>query len=340
MNKEIRTIDLLTTPEIAGLQLRHFAGEADYPAMVTLLNRCSEADALDYVTTLDGLKFDYSHLINSDPAQDMIMAEVNGQLVGYGRVYWHQEAEGPWVYGHVGRIDPRWRRQGLGRAILDYNQQRLRAIAAGHKPTGPLHFAADVSNDAAETGTLALLQQDGYEPIRYFFKMVRPDLDHIPDLPLPAGLEIRPALPEHYAAIVAANLEAFQDHWGITANPEEELTVEMLTSSPVFDPTIWQVAWDGNEIAGMVLNYIDRNENEKYGRQWGYTEEICVRRPWRQRGLAKALIARSLQVLKERGMSQTALFVDADNISGALRLYEGMGYRVVRRSSQYRKPLN
>jgi len=340
MSKEIRTINLPAAPDIAGLRFRHFAGETDYPAMVALLNRCSEADALDYVTTLDGLKYDYSHLINSDPAQDMIMAEIDGQLVGYGRVYWHQEAEGPWVYGHVGRIDPRWRRQGLGRAILCYNQQRLRTIAAGHEPTRPQLFAAEVNNDEAEIGTLALLRQEGYEPIRYFFKMVRPNLDNIPDLPLPPGLEIRPALPEHYAAIVAANLEAFQDHWGITSNPEEELTVEMLTSSPVFDPTIWQVAWDGDKIAGMVLNYIDRNENEKYGRQWGYTEEICVRRPWRERGLAKALIARSLHLLEEEGMNQAALYVDAENISGALRLYETMGYQVIRRSSQYRKPLD
>jgi mycothiol synthase len=112
-----------------------------------------------------------------------------------------------------------------------------------------------------------------------------------------------------------------------------------LTSDPVFDPAIWQVAWDGDEVAGMILNFIDREENEKFGRQWGYTEEICVRRPWRKRGLASSLIAHSLRVLKERGMNTAALYVDAENLSGALRLYEKMGYEVIRRGSDHRKPL-
>jgi ribosomal protein S18 acetylase RimI-like enzyme len=90
----------------------------------------------------------------------------------------------------------------------------------------------------------------------------------------------------------------------------------------------------------MVLSYIDRDENEKFGYKRGYTENICVRRPWRRQGLAKALIALSLLVLKERGMSEAKLGVDAENISGALHLYESMGYQVVKRSTIYRKPLS
>jgi ribosomal protein S18 acetylase RimI-like enzyme len=100
------------------------------------------------------------------------------------------------------------------------------------------------------------------------------------------------------------------------------------------------VAWDGDEVAGMILNFIDRDENEKHGRLWGYTEEICVRRPWRRRGLASSLIAHSLRVIKERGMEAAALFVDAENLSGALGLYERMGYQTIRRAVSFRKPLD
>jgi mycothiol synthase len=88
------------------------------------------------------------------------------------------------------------------------------------------------------------------------------------------------------------------------------------------------------------LSFIDKDQNEIYGRKRGYTENICVRRPWRKQGLAKALIASSLVALKERGMTEAGLGVDSENTSGALHLYEFMGYRVVKRSTIYRKPLN
>lgn len=89
----------------------------------------------------------------------------------------------------------------------------------------------------------------------------------------------------------------------------------------------------------MVLNYINAEENRVYGRRRGYTETICVRRPWRGRGLARALLARSLRMLQELGLSEAALTVDADSPSGALRLYKSMGFVVDRQSAVYRKPL-
>jgi mycothiol synthase len=88
-----------------------------------------------------------------------------------------------------------------------------------------------------------------------------------------------------------------------------------------------------------VLNFVDHAENEEYGRKRGYTEGICVRRPWRRQGLARALIARSLQVLQGCGMTEAALGVDAENPSGALRLYQSLGFRKVKRVTVYRKSL-
>jgi len=90
----------------------------------------------------------------------------------------------------------------------------------------------------------------------------------------------------------------------------------------------------------MVLNFINRKENEEYGRQRGYTETICVRRPWRRQGVARALIARSLQTVKAQGMTEAALGVDTQNPSGARRLYESMGFRPVKSHTLYRKPLD
>lgn len=89
----------------------------------------------------------------------------------------------------------------------------------------------------------------------------------------------------------------------------------------------------------MVLNRLDEAQNEQYGRRRGYTQDVFVRRPWRRRGLARALLARSIRMFCEMGMEETALGVDTRNPSGALRLYEGMGYKQVQRHTFFSKEM-
>jgi mycothiol synthase len=84
---------------------------------------------------------------------------------------------------------------------------------------------------------------------------------------------------------------------------------------------------------------INAKENEANNRRRGMTELISVARPWRGKGIAKALMARCMTELKARGMTEAALGVDAENPSGALKLYEKMGFKVVKRATFYRKPL-
>jgi ribosomal protein S18 acetylase RimI-like enzyme len=105
------------------------------------------------------------------------------------------------------------------------------------------------------------------------------------------------------------------------------------------DTSLWRIAWDGGEVAGQVRAYINAEENEQFGRKRGYTEHISVRRPWRRRGLARALIAASFPLLRERGMTEAALGVDTENVSGALRVYEACGFKPISRSTSYRRPL-
>jgi mycothiol synthase len=71
----------------------------------------------------------------------------------------------------------------------------------------------------------------------------------------------------------------------------------------------------------------------------GYTEVIGVCRSWRKRGVAGALIARSLQAQKAEGMTESALGVDSENPSGANRLYEECGFHAVKRTIVLSKPL-
>jgi ribosomal protein S18 acetylase RimI-like enzyme len=328
-------VELPDAPDIPGLTFRRFRGESDYPKMVTVVEGSKVEDKIEDVDTVESIARGYSNLKNSDPYRDMLFAEVDGQVIGYNRVMWWEEVGKGRVYSHFGFLLPEWRHKGIGGAMLRHSERRLREIAAEHSFEGERileSYAADT-----QPGLDNLLKSEGYTPVRHFYDMVRPDLENIPDLPLPEGFEVRPVTPEHYRPVWEAMVEAFRDHWGEQEVEEEEFPRWM--DEPHWQPHLWQIAWHGSDVAGMVQNYIDEDQNAKFNRKRGYTENIAVRRPYRKQGLASALIVRSLRMLKELGMEEAALGVDTENLSGALRLYEGLGFRAVKRSTDYRKPL-
>jgi len=329
--------ELAQAPAVPGLAFRRFRGEADYPAMSAVINGSKEADGLEWANSVEDIERNYRHLTNCDPETDMLFAEVDGHVVGYSRVWWSQEAEGAWIYQHFAHLLPEWRGRGIRRALVRSNERRLREVASGHPEDGPRFFEAWLSD--TESHWASLLESEGYEAVRHGFSMVRPDLEGIPDLPLPEGVEVRPVNPQHVPAIWAAAKEAFRDHWHYSEDEWSLAHLREWQESPTYTPELWQVAWAGEQVAGMVQNFVNEAENEEYDRKRGYTEGICVCRPWRRQGLARALIARSFQVLKDQGMTEAALGVDADNPNGALRLYKSMGFQVEKRHMTFRKAL-
>lgn len=322
-------------PDVAGLSFRLFAGETDYANILEILNAHARYDHLDRYDTLEDITRNYSYLNNSDPYQDVLFAEINGEAVAYCRTEWYQE-ESPAarIYTSLGFMKPGYRRQGIGRAMLRWCEAHQRSIAAEHEAETPRFFQMFANQN--EAGRHALALSEGYGVVRQFNLMVRPDLENIPDLPLPPRVELRPAQPEHYRQIWDAMDEAFHDHWGYS--PQNETAYEGWLHDRMFQPELWQIAWEGEQVVGTVLGYIDEHANQQAGRLRGWTEEITVRWPWRGKGVAKALIARCLAALKNRGMREAALGVDTQNLSGALRLYERMGYRPVECNTTYRKP--
>ncbi len=342
-NTDIREIITTSqTKNIAGLEFRSFRGEVDFPKMLAVLHGSAAVDGVERAEKLEDIVNMYSHLHHSDPNTDMLFAELDGEIVAYSRIWWEVEGSGQWIGFQLGNVLPAWRRKGIGSTLLRFNEGRLSQIATQLKQSGqlPENAACLLDNfvSSSEKDRINLLERRGYKPVRYAFEMVRPDLENIPDLHLPPAVEIRPVQPEHMRIIWEASNEAFRDHWGYIPDPWENY--EQMMSDPDFDPSLWRVAWQGDEVVGMVLSFINKDENEKYSRKRGYTENICVRRPWRKQGVAKALIALSLNAIKERGMTEAGLGVDAENISGALHLYESMGYGVVKRQTNYRKPIN
>jgi mycothiol synthase len=327
-----------TLPPIPGLRFRHFAGPSDYPGMNDVANNSREANGVHFITPLDGFAgfYDSFEPEHCDKARDLFVVEVDGRIVGYARTEWSDEPDGTRFHQVICFLDPAWRRRGIGRAMQSTVEARAREALVEHATTAEAFFQADSSGDA---GADAIFTQGGYVAARFGYVMVRPNLDPVPDAPLPDGLEIRPVEEAHLRPIWDASVEAFRDAWGFT-EPTERDYQQFATDPVESDTTLWRVAWEGDEVAGQVRSFISVKENERRGRLRGYTEHISVRRPWRRRGLARALIAASFPLLRARGMTEAALGVDTENASGALRVYEGCGFRVVSRSTDYRKPLD
>ena len=335
---ETDLIDLPAAP--AGCLFRRFRGAGDFPRMAALVNAVSLAYQHDYIQSVDELANDYAHLENCDLATDFLFVETaGGRDAGYARVWWEQELDGPRRYHFVLNLHPDFRQPpALERALLGWAESRLREIAAGHPAGLTKVFQAWVSSSDQDTLRTALLEAAGYQAVRWGYLMRRDLAEPIEARALPAGLTARAAHPDEYRQVWDALQEAFRDHWGFRPNTDAEY--EGWLASPTFDARLWQVAFTPEgEVAGMVLNFIPREENAVLGLQRGWTDPICVRRPWRKQGVAKALILRSLRLLKEQGMTEAALGVDTQNLSGALHLYESCGFRPMRRSTAYRKPL-
>ena len=331
----LTAIDVTEMPAVDGLTFRQFRGETDYPSYLEMLNAAYLVDKIDAVETVESLKHEDAHLTNCDLATDAIVADIGGKLVGHGRVSWWVNDEGERLYGVWGNVHPDWRGKGIGRAILQWQERRAREIAAGHPDTQTRALQTFAVTSAPTK--VQLLESAGYKPVRYGFMMSRSLEEPIPDLPLPDGLETRPVQPEHMRAIWEALDEAFRDHWGHRPGTEEDY--QRFIGWPDQTPHLWQVAWAGDQVAGMVLNTVFERENIALNQKRGWTDPICVRRPWRKRGLARALIVRSLHMLEEMGMLEACLGVDTNNPSGALHLYESCGYRQINSSTTYRKPL-
>jgi ribosomal protein S18 acetylase RimI-like enzyme len=325
-------------PAIPGLVLRSYAGEADLPEMVRIQNAEWAADGISYRETVAEQAAFFAHSsAQFDPARDAIIAELGGVTVGHARIDWVDATDGVREYRSRGAVDPAWRRRGIGGALLAESQRRQLALAATHDTDRPRVYGT-YSEDRNVGGTV-LAGRSGFQPARGFFDMERPGLDReLPAIgPLPDGIEVRPVTEDQLRTIWQADIEAFRDHWG--GHDESEAALRRFLDAPDNDLSLWVVAWDGDEVVSASINVIYAHENEETGRRRGWLESVFTRRAWRRRGIGGVLIDRSLHVFAERGMDTAALGVDADNPSGALRLYKAHGFAVTERGTAWRKPM-
>ena len=255
-----------------------------------------------------------------------VVEAADGKIVGYEELY---NRHGFAAFEGDGYVHPDSLAQGIGTALLRALEARALVVMEQAEPAQRVYIRNGFGTK--DTRACELHQNEGYAPIRYSWRMGI-QLDAPPPSPVwPRGVELRPFQPEEQAhAIHEASQEAFEDHWGHVPMPYENWETHTI-HRPGFDPALYFVAWDGDQVAGMSLCRV------KPGTGWVGT--LAVRRPWRKRGLGQALLQHSFGEFHKRGVNTVGLGVDAQSLTGATRLYQRVGMKVAMEYVFYQKEL-
>ena len=243
-------------------------------------------------------------LSGPDLTSDTWLFEEDGRLVAAGWVEKHHDTGIA-----IGIVHRERRGRGLGSELVDRSEERLRALGVGR-----VH-AVSLAPDAAAG---PLLTGRGYREVRRFWEMtIELGNDPPPEPLLPEGFRIESFSSELARAFHGALEEAFAEHWEYQPEPFEEWW-ERQVARPDHDPSLWFVVLSGEDVAAAT-----RNDPERSGGGW--IGALGVRADWRGRGLAKALLLRSFREFHQRGQRRVGLGVDAENTTGATKLYESVG---------------
>jgi ribosomal protein S18 acetylase RimI-like enzyme len=259
-----------------------------------------------------------------DPATDARIV-VDGDVVrGWVDIYAHPDPK-YWVDLRV----PPSEDEGVRQALFDWVEEEAGQRGAG-KPGALIRFYTAGTDEP----TKQLLESRGYLRIRGSYRM-RIDFEAEPAEPeWPEGVTVREATLDDAELAHAMQEETFQDSWEHAPQPFDEWR-HWMVSHEGFDPSLWFIAEAEGEVAGISLCRVsDVDEN------LAWVSVLGVRRPWRRRGLGRALLLHTFREFRRRGIPSVGLGVDAESLTGAHKLYESVGMRVVRRNDLYEKDLS
>lgn len=256
----------------------------------------------------------------------------DGTFAAYAEFWNVQE---PHVRSFVwARVHPDHRGRGIGTYLLQRGEAWAREFIAQCPPEARVSMAVftyEVNQDA-----LDLFANAGFTHNRTFYRM-KIEMDAPPPAPVwPQGITVRTLrdTDDDLRAAVAANEEAFQDHWGHLPVSFDKWK-HWIDNDPDFDKTLYFLAMDGDAIAATCFCKLKTTEDP----DMGWVDDLGVRRPWRRRGLAQALLLHAFGEFYRRGQRKAGLGVDATSLTNATRLYEKVGMRNYWTSLRYEKEL-
>lgn len=296
--------------------------DADVPAITDLINAADQHDYGAHDLTVEDVR---EEMTGSDLERDAWLVERSGQVVGLGAL----QVRAGVRFAATLYVHPEQRRRGIGSELLRLLEARGDELVEEAPANAELTMVGWV--DAAAPAMLEWTAHRGYQPVREFLRM-QIQFDAPPAQPeWPQGIEVRTYDHARDARpLFDAIDEAFQDHWGHLPMEYDDWISRIDRDD--FDPTLWFLATEGEEIVGMSLASLMIPDG-------GWIRSVGMRRQWRQRGIARALLLHTFGELWRRGRRWVALGVDAESLTGATRLYESVGMRVRERHAQVRKVL-
>jgi mycothiol synthase len=301
--------------------------EAEAAEVARVINAASRAEyGVDDVSEREIRR--WFALPELDAERDLFVVEDGGRFAAYADVGDESHrGEQFWLDFRL----PSEASDAAAEALLAAAQRRIAELAAARPREGERRVITWVASTNERVA--ALLEGEGFRVYRHAFRMTI-DLDGpLPEHRLPDGIEVRTFAPGDERAVFEAAEEAFQDTWDHVPWVFEEWRHWSIDHED-FDPTLWWLAYDGDEIAGVSL--CRPHDTEK---DMGWVASLAVRRPWRRRGLARALLTLAFREFARRGFARVGLGVDAESLTGANRLYESAGMRTTRRQDVYEKAL-
>ena len=310
----------------ATLRLRAAQWADAEPIAQLILDVCTKDGDPSVATTVDELRNDWGLPGFNLETDAWVVTTLDGQIVGYEEIfnqYAHASLRGD------GYVHPDYEGQGIGTALLCALEARACQEIELAEPEHRV-FVRNAMESRDKVGR-TMHENEGYKVVRYTWRM-EIELEEQPPSPVwPEGIELHPFnLAQHDYFVYLAHQEAFRDHWGFVPRPYEFWQHHMIEDE-AFDPSLWHIAWDRDEIAGYALCRY-RNGN-------GWVGTLGVRRPWRKRGLALALLSHSFGEFYKRGDRLIMLGVDSQNPNGATHLYQKAGMQVASEYVFYEKEL-
>jgi len=294
---------------------------ADLDAVLEVVRAIDAADHPNYLTTREQLEEELGYSFIDLETDSLLALAADGRVAAVGIVMEPPRQETLVREFMNGGVHPDFRGRGIGRELLAWQRARGEQKLAGSDKALPGWLVGYA--DARAADRRRLLEAGGFEVVRYFQTMERDLADPIPEVTPVGDVRIEPYRAELSAEVHRLRNDAFRDHWGSQPLSDEQFA-GLVSGS--FVPDLSFVAFVGDEPAGILLTDVAEGDWPGQGFSSSYVSTVAVIRPFRGRRIAPALLRQVLLASAARGLDKVVLDVDAENPTGALGLYTGMGF--------------